>query len=145
MITLLKANAVQNVTDTPKSSGWSPENISFESKLSHLVANLRFATTITGSDLGRCIENFQNVLSDTMTETINKVEKYLAYKNVGITDKESKTFFNQFRYEPNLSQYSSMKAQIRCLKKNYSYIDPVEIPLEKRDDRSFKRKLERMT
>ena len=56
--------------ETNRAPAWTPKNMNFNSKMAHMVADLRFSTTITGADIGRCVATFENLLSETMNDVI---------------------------------------------------------------------------
>lgn len=59
-------------TETVNKS-WTPEPLEFESKISQLIADLRFSTNITGVDLGRFIDSMDNLLSTVVAEVSGKI------------------------------------------------------------------------
>lgn len=132
--------SVNNESDTTSTTNlnWTPISLPYGSIVSCSIANLRFSTTVTGTDLGKTADEFQNSFSAVSDETINKIDSFFKYKGYDTCSSEYKSFLQQFEFHDSFSKYKDMRGQIQSLKNNYKFIEPREFVLGKTFKRKYK-------
>lgn len=120
---------------------WVPKNFSFASKITQLVAELRITTNVNGTDLGTFINSLENVLRDAMSDVTTNIEEYFVYRGIDTSEKEVKSFLNQFQFHDSFRNFQTVEGQIQALQSTYSYVEPKEEFLGQR----LKKKLNKNT
>lgn len=110
---------------------------SLEARVSEIIANLRFSTSITGADLGRCVDATENLLSDVMKQIRDKTKDFLDKKGIDSFDAEAIEFLDSLKMGESFSKFKNMDGQIRALKKHFTYVDPQEKSFGSNEDSTF--------
>lgn len=106
--------------------------INYDGKFVKMFAEVRANNANTsGSDLNMFVNAASDLLSDCMEEAVVKIKDFLSYRQIDVTDEESKLFFNQFNVNANLKKLKSIEGQIKAIQTCYTYVEPVECYLGK--------------
>lgn len=108
--------------------------LKIEGIISKMVADLRFSTSMTGADLGRCVDGTKQVVAEILGQVRKNITEYLNYKDIELNEIDK--LVNTLTFQNTSSQYKTMKGQIAALKKNYHYIDPIQMSFSNTDGSS---------
>lgn len=75
---------------------WSPSSISFAPEIAKMIAELRFSTTVTRSELGNFVRETEELLKNCLAKCSAKVKEFFDFKNYSADEKDLKSFFEQF-------------------------------------------------
>ena len=85
------------------------------------------------ADIGRAVDALGSALSKTVSQVVQKTNSYFNHKKYSTAVNDFKNFIWQFTFPDNHSKFKSMKAQIKALKENNTYIEPETIYLRPRE------------
>uniref|UniRef100_A0ABD2WG63 Uncharacterized protein n=1 Tax=Trichogramma kaykai TaxID=54128 RepID=A0ABD2WG63_9HYME len=120
-------------TDEDRNENWAGENLNLDALLCKMIAHLRLQTTITGTDLGLIADNVVTLLVNVMENVREKIEKFCKTGQLVKSDEDLQLFLNLFSCDSKQFSYLKyMKNQISVLKKNFKYMDPIDIFLGNR-------------
>lgn len=101
----------------------------FDSLMSNLIANMRVASTVGGSEFGRYVTQVELLLTDVMKEVKIRVENFFESKKIDVNDETTKTFLNQFKFHSSFPKYKDLRGQISVMKQKYNFIEPMDVAI----------------
>ncbi|XP_036138783.1 uncharacterized protein LOC118644388 isoform X2 [Monomorium pharaonis] len=106
------------------------ENLNFDlyTLIIRVIARLQSKGSITGSILSDVLDEFEEVILNLAKFFKNKVLKYFQARNA-TEDLEVVELLSNFDFENPFDDLHTLKGQIKALKINCGYIEPIEIPL----------------
>lgn len=116
------------------------ETIDIIASASKMMAKLQLNCTFTRANIDRVIDVCDTFYSDLMMFVEQAVTKFLRKIDVSLETVEVKELFHAFNVAKPFKDIRGVDKQIDNLKNNFKYIDPIEVPLGKRDEIRFDKK-----
>lgn len=101
-----------------------------------MIASLRTSSTFTGAALNVVTDAVGLLLSDISSFVKEEIADFLNSQNIGVNVDVQK-LMGQFEFHNLFKGLRTLKSQTEAVKRTYSYIEPLEVPLSFRFDKRF--------
>lgn len=116
------------------------EPIDIVASASKLIAKLQLNCSFTRANIDRVIDLSDKFCTDIITFVKHELTKFFNNTNTPLDTDEAKELFNTLNVQKPFKVISGIDKQLQNLKNNFKYINPIEIPLGKRDENRFNKK-----
>lgn len=108
------------------------ERIDFGGKFAKMIAEVRLSNlSSSASDINRFSIAANDLLLSCMEDVDKVVKKFLMKKDIDLDADDTRQFLSLFSVENNLKIYQTVDGQVKSLKRQCAYVDPVTCQLDK--------------
>lgn len=108
------------------------ERIDFSGKFAKMMAEIRLSNaSSSASDISRFSFAANDLLLSCMEDVGEVVKKFMVKKNIDLNAADTRQFLSVFSVENNLKIYQTIDGQVKSIKRQCTYVDPVECQLHK--------------